>query len=242
MSLPIASFALPSLFLTPLPPPPSEIAPILSASPTAQSFAPHAQSQNLEPDMPASLAQGIPSHILAESPTKLEHNLPAMHIVLFRNVKNADALRKRVIAADPAIPDCVLVNAALVVDVFQVQTAATRAFLAQRQNTMKTKTLLSEVLYNISPLFGISESLKTIGLSKSTTAILAVMFAENEPLDKFQSLASCIDGTPSPVYELELERDTLQIAKLFNLDQTLSKSPDRLLELVVGTIALKNYS
>ena len=50
-----------------------------------------------------------------------------------------------------------------VLDVCQIQLSCARALLAQKQNTMKTRSLYSEILFNMSPSANVSLDRPSVG-------------------------------------------------------------------------------
>ncbi|GAA5898164.1 hypothetical protein JCM5296_002009 [Sporobolomyces johnsonii] len=129
----------------------------------------------------------------------LHHAGSTVHLALFTGIKNAPALRQRLVhastlpdddngTAERAAVDFAFVDAAMITSRLHVLTAIHQALLARSQGTLKTKTLHSEVLWMLEPGTNISDSLKHFGLSASTSSLLLVRIASSDP--------SANSGTP----------------------------------------------
>ncbi|XP_035834782.1 EKC/KEOPS complex subunit Tprkb isoform X4 [Helianthus annuus] len=77
-------------------------------------------------------------------------------------------------------PEVALLNASLIPDIFPVLAAAHKTLVAKSRDSLTTRTLHSELVYNYSGSKHISESLKRCGISDSTTYILVARFGALE--------------------------------------------------------------
>ena len=101
---------------------------------------------------------------------------------LFRNVKNSELLYNAILAGDI---NYAMIKPSLIAHPLQVAVAVKKALLAERrtntslQNCPKnkglvTRSVLTEILYNLAPSKNIATSLQTYGLEKHNKDILAV--------------------------------------------------------------------
>ncbi|KAG5244150.1 EKC/KEOPS complex [Salix suchowensis] len=77
-------------------------------------------------------------------------------------------------------------------DVFPLLAAAYKTLIAKSRDSLTTRTLHSELVYNYSGSKHITESLKRCGISDSTIYILAARF--NASLDEMKAAEKLING------------------------------------------------
>ncbi|KAJ3028596.1 UNVERIFIED_CONTAM: hypothetical protein HDU68_001323 [Siphonaria sp. JEL0065] len=165
----------------------------------------------------------------------------SVQLMLFENVLNTKEVKSKVIAGDLSIPQCVMINPALVADAFQLQTACSRAYINQAQNSMKTKTIFSEILFSLSPSMNIAESMRQFGIS-DTSSSLFVLFPRGTEVEDVRTVAKiqdAIKGESVPVhYNLT---DLSVLKKVYKLNDAADQSSSNLVNLIVGGIATKGY-
>ncbi|XP_020578862.1 EKC/KEOPS complex subunit CGI121 isoform X2 [Phalaenopsis equestris] len=127
---------------------------------------------------------------------------------LFTDVCNSKELLES-IQAGTLEPEVALMNASLIPDVFPVLAAAYNAIIAKSRESLTTRSLHSEIVYNYSGSKHITESLKRFGISDKTTYILAVRFDAAGDED----LVKVVKGKEIDLGELEARADQSLIQK-----------------------------
>ncbi|XP_029840864.2 EKC/KEOPS complex subunit TPRKB [Ixodes scapularis] len=156
-------------------------------------------------------------------------------ILLFADVQNSAQLTQ--MAVDGAISACV-VRASLIVDLFQLQCAVQKALANRRNGTMKTRSILSEILYQLAPTKNISDSLKQLGAHENDTSVVVVLV--DDPDDKHcAKLLESARGERAPLEKLSALSDPQALRKLFKItDKELAVGS--LLDAVVTRMAVKD--
>ncbi|XP_057368771.1 EKC/KEOPS complex subunit Tprkb-like [Daphnia carinata] len=98
-------------------------------------------------------------------------------LLLFKNVTNAGEVRERIIKAN--LP-CAAINPRYVFDTFQVLVATQLAVMSQQNKALRTHSVFSEIVYNMSPTRKISDSLKIFGMSEKDTSVLCVVLSKED--------------------------------------------------------------
>ncbi|XP_008800781.1 EKC/KEOPS complex subunit TPRKB [Phoenix dactylifera] len=141
-------------------------------------------------------------------------NESSLSLALFTDVTNSkellDAMR-----AGRLEPEVALLNASLIPDVFPVLAAAHKALLAKSRESLSTRTLHSELVYNYSGSKHITESLKRCGISDDTTYILAARFGASH--DEMKDIEKLISGKEIDLEELEGRANHAQIQKHYKV-------------------------
>uniref|UniRef100_A0A1D1ZJL1 TP53RK-binding protein n=1 Tax=Anthurium amnicola TaxID=1678845 RepID=A0A1D1ZJL1_9ARAE len=140
-----------------------------------------------------------------------------LSLALFADVTNSKELLQAM-QEGRLKPEVALLNASLIPDVFPVLVAAHKAFLAKARESLTTRTLHSEVVYNYSGSKHITESLKRCGVSDGTTYILAARFDASP--DEVKSLEKLINGKEIGLEELEGRANLTQIQKHYKISST----------------------
>ncbi|ORY49839.1 CGI-121-domain-containing protein [Rhizoclosmatium globosum] len=186
-----------------------------------------------------------PNAASTETPAEAKNGHPSVfYALLFQNVSNAKELKAKVIAGDPELPQCVMVNPALVLSSFQLQTACSRAYMNQAQNNMKTKTILSEILFSLSPSLNIAESMKLFGLSDNSNSIFVLVpSADDASVDEttINKLKNLVQGDLSPAHSFSDLTDLKLLKKVYKLNDAVDQSNTVLEDLIVGGIATKGF-
>ncbi|XP_077224660.1 EKC/KEOPS complex subunit tprkb-like protein isoform X2 [Tasmannia lanceolata] len=112
-------------------------------------------------------------------------------------------------------PEVAFLNASLIPDVFPVLAAAHTTLMAKSRESLKTRTLHSELVYNYSGSKHITESLKRCGISDNTTYVLAARF--NSSFDEMKAVEKLINGKEIDLEELEGKANKTQIQKHYKI-------------------------
>ncbi|XP_035834779.1 EKC/KEOPS complex subunit TPRKB isoform X2 [Helianthus annuus] len=112
-------------------------------------------------------------------------------------------------------PEVALLNASLIPDIFPVLAAAHKTLVAKSRDSLTTRTLHSELVYNYSGSKHISESLKRCGISDSTTYILVARFGALE--EEMTAMKTLIKGKEIDLEELEGKANKPQIQKHYKI-------------------------
>ncbi|CAO2816678.1 unnamed protein product [Amaranthus hypochondriacus] len=144
---------------------------------------------------------------------------------LFIDVTNSKELLDSMQAGNLK-PEVAFLNASLIPDVFPVLAAAHKALISKERESLTTRTLHSELVYNYSGSKHITESLKRCGISDGCTNILAACF--NASSDEMKAIREIVKGKEIDLNELAGRANQAQIQKHYKIP-----SP----ELAVGSIA-----
>ncbi|PPR00482.1 hypothetical protein CVT24_004537 [Panaeolus cyanescens] len=182
-------------------------------------------------------------------------------IALFRNVSNGGALKKRIIAAstmegdegekERASVNYSFVNAKLITSKLHLQTAIYQSILAEEEGSLRTKTVHSEILYNLNPTHNITEAIRRYGVGDDTTDLIVVQINSPDALPAPEveaKLKELVTGDLAPFSDLALVTDWSAIKKYHKLNNDpavkeafKSTTRERMVvdEIVVSSVAMK---
>ncbi|XP_076860884.1 EKC/KEOPS complex subunit TPRKB [Brachyhypopomus gauderio] len=154
---------------------------------------------------------------------------------LFKDVTNSAELRK--MAIDGQIK-CALINPSMILDPFQTLAAANKAVHLMKVGKMKTRSLYSEIIFNLSPTNNISEAFKRFGMSDSDNAVLIVL-VHNKEEDLKDDVVSKVKGEQIPAEHIASLSDIDKIKKLYKITPQEEKCGS-VLDAVVCRMATKD--
>eukprot|EP01095_Lingulamoeba_sp_RSL-Kostka_P008910 TRINITY_DN303_c0_g1_i1.p1 TRINITY_DN303_c0_g1~~TRINITY_DN303_c0_g1_i1.p1 ORF type:complete len:181 (+),score=35.63 TRINITY_DN303_c0_g1_i1:102-644(+) len=149
-------------------------------------------------------------------------NIPAfpespLYIFLYKDVKNVKDIMKKLYAREL---DCSLIDPLYIIDSFQLEIVALKSMTSNREDTIQTSTLHSEMVFNISGSHHISKSFSTFGIKKKSKNIIVMLFPDLSQLS-VDDIINLVDGTLVDFSELNTVNDiekTKQIYKITDLE------------------------
>ncbi|XP_029019762.1 EKC/KEOPS complex subunit TPRKB [Betta splendens] len=172
-------------------------------------------------------------HVTHELELFPDNNVTQM---LFKEVKNAAELRQSAVEGKL---NAALINPTMLVNHFQVLVAANKAVHLQKSGKMKTKSLYSEIIFNLSPTNNISEAFKRFGISDGDDAVMLVLVHSKDESQLVSDLAARVDGQQVPVEDLSSLSDAAKIKKLYKITPQEEKC-GTVLDAVVCRMATKD--
>ncbi|XP_020968238.1 EKC/KEOPS complex subunit TPRKB isoform X2 [Arachis ipaensis] len=141
-------------------------------------------------------------------------NEATLSLALYTDVTNSKELLESM-QAGTLEPEVAFLNALLILDVFPLLAAAHKTLVAKSRDSLTTRTLHSELIYNYSGSKHISESLKRCGISDNTTYILAARFDATP--NEIKAIEKLINGKEIELEELEGRANQSQIQKHYKI-------------------------
>ncbi|KAF9990333.1 hypothetical protein BGZ75_002373 [Mortierella antarctica] len=160
-----------------------------------------------------------------------------IHMACFIGVKNAPELKERFQNQDETL-SFALVESTLIMDVFQLLLAATKAAHDNEAGNLTTKVLSSEIIYNLSPSKSIAESLKRFAISETTTSLIAVKIG-GDPDEVMEDMSRTVEGNLVSFSKLDQEKDMVRLRQYYKIDPKVTEDKD-ILNWITGAIATKD--
>lgn len=104
--------------------------------------------------------------------------LPSMtnyRLFLLKEIKNAAEIYEQILKAPKDQLDYIFLNAALILDPFHIDIAVNKAL---HDSSKKTRSIKTEIIYNLSHSSSIFESLKLYGFNSSMTEAILITFSD----------------------------------------------------------------
>ncbi|KAF9468757.1 CGI-121-domain-containing protein [Collybia nuda] len=176
------------------------------------------------------------------------------HIALYTKVTNAATLRKRIINAATAqgplgdgereAVNFSFINARLITSRLHLQTAINQAILAQSQNSLRTRTVHSEILWALNSTNNISEAIRRYGISEASTDLIVVRISGPEASTTAirESISRVVIGVETTLTMLSQLTDWASVRKYHKLDTEpmIFNDTEVANNIVVSTVAMKS--
>lgn len=147
-------------------------------------------------------------------------------------------LRQRVVSGEWR---CTALKARLVLAPLQLAVAANRAAVAHARGALVTRSVYSELLYNLSLSKNISQSLSKFGVEDDEDIVVCYLSTEEEGANDEVHRELAQGGEPRPLDELAEVADLPAIKAAYKIDQLKLDSHNRLLDIIVSRIVTKNF-
>ncbi|XP_031560570.1 EKC/KEOPS complex subunit TPRKB-like isoform X2 [Actinia tenebrosa] len=127
----------------------------------------------------------------------------------------------------------------MIADPFQVVLAAHKALHLSKLQKTKTKTLHSEIIFNLSPTNNITDSFKKFGLSENDTTLLLAVITTGDGVEKMRAISQHVKGRQVPISNLKTLADQQAIKKVYKI-QDCELKVSSLTESVICRMATKD--
>ncbi|GJE83965.1 CGI-121-domain-containing protein [Phanerochaete sordida] len=184
--------------------------------------------------------------------------LATVYAALFTDVQNAAELKTRLVSAsvmpgnegdvEREAVNFAFVDARLVTSVLHLQTAIYHAILAATQDSLRTKTVHSEVLWTLNPSNNISEAFRRYGVTDDSKALFVIRI-DKDVSDIVPKMQAAVKGTVAPLSSLSNITDWAAVNKYHKLNNELAvrehaRDPARerviVDEIVISSVAMKS--
>ncbi|XP_048585022.1 EKC/KEOPS complex subunit Tprkb isoform X2 [Nematostella vectensis] len=129
-------------------------------------------------------------------------------LAMFKDVTNCKELRQ---AAIDGNIEAALLKPKMLINPLQVLLAAHKAIHNNKMDKLKTKTLYSEIIFNLSPTNNISDSFRKFGLADGDDSVLIATISSDA--QKMSSVTAFVQGNRVPVNTLSTSADREFIKK-----------------------------
>ena len=130
----------------------------------------------------------------------------SLSVILFKNVTNADEVHRALL--DRSLqPEMALVDPAPMHSLFALHAAAHKVVVDDARGVLTTRTVHSELVYNLSANKHITEGLRRFGMAGDASAVLACRFDATDA--DVAAMSKVVAGDAVPARDLETELATL---------------------------------
>jgi len=138
----------------------------------------------------------------------------SLSLFLLKDVQNAAEIKEMVVKGKL---ECCVVKPCLISHPFQIVVAANKAVVSKMRHKMTTRTLSTEILYNLSLSRNITQSLIKFGVGESDKNMLVVIIEESGE-NGTDSILSHFKGVVCPIEELPKFSDGVLIKKTYKIE------------------------
>jgi EKC/KEOPS complex subunit CGI121/TPRKB len=146
-----------------------------------------------------------------------------LHLALYKDVKNTAFLRAQLLEANPAY-DYAFLDATMILSPHHLLLAAALALQSYLQNSMKTRTPHSELVFRLHPNNNIGESYRKFGIGDATENMIVAKFATSGEVTEetvVRHLGEVVQGSCVEIGEegegLGMWADEVKIRKAYKL-------------------------
>ncbi|XP_060517731.1 EKC/KEOPS complex subunit TPRKB-like [Cylas formicarius] len=154
----------------------------------------------------------------------------AIRVQLYEDVKNTEMLKTQLLSGKLK---CCIIKPSLILDVLQVIVAANKAVTARK---ITTKSIYTEILFNLSPSNNITQSLQRFGIGDNDTTLLVVSLVKKD--DSNDNVFTSVVGHELDISELGCLADLHALKRIYKISEKESHSLE-LLDSIVSRIACK---
>nr|XP_021197481.2 EKC/KEOPS complex subunit Tprkb [Helicoverpa armigera]XP_021197482.2 EKC/KEOPS complex subunit Tprkb [Helicoverpa armigera]XP_049699598.1 EKC/KEOPS complex subunit Tprkb [Helicoverpa armigera] len=157
-----------------------------------------------------------------------------LKMYLFQNIQNLEVIRSNIIQG---VWNCAAIKPNLIIEPFQVAVAANRAVLSEKQGALVTKTVFSEILYNLSLTRNITQSLTRFGIEKDPN--LLICFLVTDQSDASKDILPQIEGEMLPMSDLNGFTCSKNLKSIYKLKDIPTHQD--LTDVIVSRMVTKNF-
>lgn len=157
-----------------------------------------------------------------------------LKIKLYRGVKNVKDLKQKLVKGELK---CCIIKPSLIYDPFQIVVAANKALTSEK---LTTKTIFTEILFNLSISKHITKSLQTFSVGDDDDNLLVVTLSNDDENDSDESVYKEIDGEEVELSNLRNFSDLDEIKKVYKISEKETISVP-FVDSIVSRIATKDF-
>ncbi|ORY03347.1 CGI-121-domain-containing protein [Basidiobolus meristosporus CBS 931.73] len=160
-----------------------------------------------------------------------------VNMVLFENVTNASEIKSLVSEGDFQL-GCCFVDARMILSTFQILVAANRALYMDSLGKLKTRNLLLETIFSLSPNMNIAQTLERFGVKEDSTTLVGIKIGNATEAELLQEFQSVVKGDVGKLEDIGKVADMELLQKMYKFNPTQS-SFDDIHNFVISSMALK---